>query len=588
MIWITVAFLLLAPPFRHANAECGSSTHELFGMALSTQNIVAMRKHAVCATSISDELPPTMKKQFATSVITTLLTSSHPTKIPQLSTEDFDMLRTLIQHGIMFTAESLREAVLMCHIPLVQFLLREESGIRKSLHNDPFSWQIIHAIFMPRLGITAIGKMLLDQNLRVPSVSSEQQYFFHGNLNLHFLTTASKTYARLFKKGTMRQIFVKDLRKGANEIHAVLLDLFLEHPEFVANLCSTVTSTSTTMRTVLHLAAASSDPLSISKILLVSKKHKECSALSNSIMSKDAFGFTAADLAGRAGDYRSVELLLRESSLLNLNDRITTIFQKFDPRTKQQKQHGSSSRKCDFDKIDIDQLNSSYFYHNYYMPRKPLLVQRGCRSYKAIKKWTLSYLDRHLNVQKEVLVSHIPYGNQFGMEEVALPSMRSLPRITNTSSKHIPYVFDGSILSQSPRLLQDFPSLPSFAEPPLAYFQKKDALGLHLNPPQLYVGSTGSGSPMHFHSDAINACFKGEKMYVLLPPVHAVYSIDPVMFWLKNQEKELIQHALFCTQQKGDILYIPGMYSHGVLNKKKVIGVATEMLGRHGEELLWF
>jgi hypothetical protein len=29
-------------------------------------------------------------------------------------------------------------------------------------------------------------------------------------------------------------------------------------------------------------------------------------------------------------------------------------------------------------------------------------------------------------------------------------------------------------------------------------------------------------------------------------------------------------------------MFIPGMYAHGVVNQKKVIGVATEMLSRNG------
>jgi hypothetical protein len=36
---------------------------------------------------------------------------------------------------------------------------------------------------------------------------------------------------------------------------------------------------------------------------------------------------------------------------------------------------------------------------------------------------------------------------------------------------------------------------------------------------------------MHFHSDAWNACFKGEKLYALLPPEAAVYSVSPLQRW---------------------------------------------------------
>ena len=142
----------------------------------------------------------------------------------------------------------------------------------------------------------------------------------------------------------------------------------------------------------------------------------------------------------------------------------------------------------------------------------------------------MAYLDRALK-DATVVAAHIPYAKQFGMQDTSFASVRSLLRAP-THHGHgrvqVPYVFDSQLLSQSPKLLRDFPSLPSFATPPA--WLNKEALGLQLDVPQLYVGRAGSGSPMHFHSDAWNACFKGEKIDLI---TFDIYDKD------KHSSKEL-------------------------------------------------
>ena len=41
---------------------------------------------------------------------------------------------------------------------------------------------------------------------------------------------------------------------------------------------------------------------------------------------------------------------------------------------------------------------------------------------------------------------------------------------------------------------------------------------------QVYLGGPGSGSPVHWHNDAVNYAVHGSKLWTMLPPPHAVYT----------------------------------------------------------------
>eukprot|EP01043_Picozoa_sp_COSAG02_P037861 COSAG02_NODE_2874_length_7845_cov_4.528660_2_plen_222_part_00 len=75
---------------------------------------------------------------------------------------------------------------------------------------------------------------------------------------------------------------------------------------------------------------------------------------------------------------------------------------------------------------------------------------------------------------------------------------------------------------------------------------------------QLYVGPAGSGSPIHWHNDAVNYAVHGAKLWTLLPPLHAVYSrrhatVDTAEFFLHKNSTS----ALHCVQRAGDLMFVP-------------------------------
>ena len=93
-----------------------------------------------------------------------------------------------------------------------------------------------------------------------------------------------------------------------------------------------------------------------------------------------------------------------------------------------------------------------------------------------------------------------------------------------------------------------------------------------------YLGSAGSGAPMHYHSHAYNVLVYGRKRWVVLPPRHALFSKQHIANWLETEYKALREDgaAMECIQEPGDVLYIPEGWAHGVLNLDDSIGFSVE------------
>jgi oxalate decarboxylase/phosphoglucose isomerase-like protein (cupin superfamily) len=109
---------------------------------------------------------------------------------------------------------------------------------------------------------------------------------------------------------------------------------------------------------------------------------------------------------------------------------------------------------------------------------------------------------------------------------------------------------------------------------------------------QFYLGSVGTGAPVHYHGHAVNSMAYGEKVrgahlcadspnfslvqrWVLFPPEDSFYSTKPSLRFLR-EEVDRVGGALQCHQRSGDVIYVPSLWGHGTLNTKESIGVAHE------------
>eukprot|EP00055_Hartaetosiga_balthica_P015073 m.86761 g.86761 ORF g.86761 m.86761 type:complete len:768 (-) comp8771_c0_seq2:285-2588(-) len=95
---------------------------------------------------------------------------------------------------------------------------------------------------------------------------------------------------------------------------------------------------------------------------------------------------------------------------------------------------------------------------------------------------------------------------------------------------------------------------------------------------QFYLGPAGSGAPMHVHSGAWNALVFGRKRWYLVPPAHAFYSIEHPRDFVEEVLPGLktAKAVLECVQESGDVLFVPEMWSHAILNEAESIGFASE------------
>lgn len=94
---------------------------------------------------------------------------------------------------------------------------------------------------------------------------------------------------------------------------------------------------------------------------------------------------------------------------------------------------------------------------------------------------------------------------------------------------------------------------------------------------QLYVGGPGSGAPPHHHGDAWNGLAWGRKRWALTPPGGASFSTRSAA-----QTFEQVASAagtLLCTQEAGDVVYVPRGWGHAVVNLRTSVGWAVEARG---------
>ncbi len=100
---------------------------------------------------------------------------------------------------------------------------------------------------------------------------------------------------------------------------------------------------------------------------------------------------------------------------------------------------------------------------------------------------------------------------------------------------------------------------------------------------QFFVGERGGGAPAHPHSHAVNSLAYGTKRWRLWRPAESYFAAaSPWSRWEEQQGRG----GLECTQEAGDIMYVPASWGHAVLNVRDSVGVTVEFdVRKAGEEL---
>ena len=186
-------------------------------------------------------------------------------------------------------------------------------------------------------------------------------------------------------------------------------------------------------------------------------------------------------------------------------------------------------------------------------------------------------------------VSEIPYGSDFGLDpSLEHPlTLREFLTVEPSSKRrrtgdwragefevHGPgertYFFVAVDSGAQPELSQIFEKAWGLVmEGPLTFpcFDLASDCPFHVTTLQFALGNNGSGSPMHFHQDAVNLLLSGRKRWWLQPPSRAAMSrLHPLDVQSCSEARHCYDSAWVVEQEVGDVMYVPDMWGHAVLN----------------------
>lgn len=222
------------------------------------------------------------------------------------------------------------------------------------------------------------------------------------------------------------------------------------------------------------------------------------------------------------------------------------------------------------EEVEASELTAQEFQAVAFRPRRPLLLRRGLgRAAEALGELLPALLGEGgegcRSSSSSQRLSLLPYPEDFVPPEL-LPEA-SWPGLgaKEVLAGHRGYLFleaaEGTALArrldEALRLREALP----FA------FQGRSPRILR----QISLGQSGSGAPWHWHQDAFNVCLAGERAWLLRPPAKALMSRRPVSAGLEGADG-----ALFAAQRPGDILYVPELWAHCVVNRTLSAAVALE------------
>jgi hypothetical protein len=226
------------------------------------------------------------------------------------------------------------------------------------------------------------------------------------------------------------------------------------------------------------------------------------------------------------------------------------------------------------EEMEITKDNISIFFNKFYKPRVPLLIKGGANNWPLIKKWNTTYISEIAGTQACTIVEDSRPA--FAKEQTTLRFFfnnlihKGTLTLTNYDNKNLP------------KFLKDIP-LPNLL------FSKKDIYRYFF-----YFGPDKSGTLPHNHGDAFNILSSGTKEWLfydankaeapkgqkeMLKTLREYHIGSNASDYFKKEISSLnkrIDDVSMCTQEAGDIIYVPRQYSHAVLNKSDVMGIAFE------------
>ena len=267
-----------------------------------------------------------------------------------------------------------------------------------------------------------------------------------------------------------------------------------------------------------------------------------------------------------------------------------------------------STRGCPFPSVPLADL-SSYFdrQSKSHSPATPIIITGALVGHwSAVRNFTRNSL-LHRWGQQQVEIGRIPYADLFAAAADRVPLAKYFTYLDNLAAEQIKgirgakdvqgddpnlspwYVFDGLVFQDEAIVAAGWQD--TGADDGSSLFRVPSALRAHIRDasvsvvesPQFFLGPAGSGAPLHYHCSAVNGLVFGRKRWFLYPPGEAAYSkLHPRLFlerMARGAYGSAIRPPFACTQNSGDLLFVPAGWSHATLNEHESIGIAVEFDG---------
>jgi hypothetical protein len=293
-------------------------------------------------------------------------------------------------------------------------------------------------------------------------------------------------------------------------------------------------------------------------------------------------------------------------------------------------QRALERKPCDIDVVSHN-ITAEEFFYKYVAPGRPVVLKQRAAAWPSRELWTRETLLTQFNTL-QFDTGNIPYAKAFATRSASTSTLDAYLAATPDDA----YVFGlpaesaegaypaSALLAQLPlipdflqysitlnkglglKFLPDIPLLENETErdddddalkeillrydaaaaesnststlslPWFAWSESPLVRTLPALKPQFYLGYPGTGAPMHFHKDAWNMLAHGQKRWYLLPPADAQYSTQPIASWVQGGLAAAPASLQECTQDAGDIMFVPRGWSHAVLNLHTSVGIAVE------------
>merc|ERR1719291_1239886 len=254
---------------------------------------------------------------------------------------------------------------------------------------------------------------------------------------------------------------------------------------------------------------------------------------------------------------------------------------------------------CTIDVKDASDVSLSDFHANYAL-KKPLLIRGAAKGWPAQKLWTKAFMKEQFGgttVTPEP-DAYMPTSGEEMYFQTFLESMNSDAQLSEYSSPHWSAESKLSNMTKTGRrnsslyIFQPWEDIMTRGDFDAAVRRLPYLTG-RLDE-YIMIGSNGTGLFWHAHDSALNACVHGKRRWFLFPGGTGgaeSASVDDQLredlqlqqeggmrVWAESFYPALPEkhkrRVLECVQAKGDVIYVPEGFEHGVVNYGDTVAVS--------------